>query len=809
MRIYKKLSLPAFFSALVLLIPGFMTSSIPEKEIQSLIAKTNLFNLRFPQERVYLHLDRPSYFANDDLWFKAYVKGSPVNECNLYVEIINTSGQVVSKNLAWIEDGLAYGDIHLPDSLPGGMYQVRAYTNWMRNFDEVWFFRKNLLIWNGRDKKLVPETTELRVRDIDLQFFPEGGTFVTGIPNKVAFKAVDKQGKGIDLRGAVIDESGNRVVEIKSHHQGTGCFTIVPVKGKKYTAEVIFGDDLVKKTDLPKPGDEGVILTANALDPARIEIQVIRKFPDSDKELAPEYLLVAQSGGEVCHHEQFAIQQETTSFELKKNKLPGGIIKFTLFDSRLIPVCERLVFNNHVNVVHLVIKTDKTEYKRREPIKIGVAAFTDQGMPCLTNLSMSVFNTPAILNKEEHPGNIFTHFLLNSELKGIIENPAYYFKDDSITTLVALDHVMMTHGYREFEWKEILGDSFPEIDYQPEPSLELRGRVISANTHRPVVNGEVTMITLKSLLGVYKEKTDSLGKFVFSDLFFYDTVYVSLEAKTRNGKQSAYIEIDSSSTISPKSGYLPQFSVYRKEASRTIPGTIVEPTRNAGWKKWSVNDTVLIGEVNVTARKTYKDDGHPRIYLEADFVLDLAKSNDAPANIFDYIEGKIPGVIYEEKTKTFYARGNKLKIYMDGMEDRMGIVASLPSQWFDKVEYVRSGIFAGVNYAGGILFFYANRGGRFISTPKKSEHMEGARIIGYSVSRKFYTPSYEETPLAEIKEDHRNTLYWNPILKTDSSGVATAAFYQSDDIGDMKIVVEGVTSEGHLCRGISGYRVKY
>ena len=179
MRIYKKLSLPAFFLALVLLIPGFMTSSIPEKEIQSLIAKTNLFNLRFPQERVYLHLDRPSYFANDDLWFKAYVKGSPVNECNLYVEIINTSGQVVSKNLAWIQDGLAYGDIHLPDSLPGGMYQVRAYTNWMRNFDEVWFFRKNLLIWNGRDKKLVPETTELRVRDIDLQFFPEGGTFVT------------------------------------------------------------------------------------------------------------------------------------------------------------------------------------------------------------------------------------------------------------------------------------------------------------------------------------------------------------------------------------------------------------------------------------------------------------------------------------------------------------------------------------------------------------------------------------------------------------------------------------------------------
>lgn len=809
MRFSKKVFYQASVSVIALFFFGFITDSFSGKEIQQLIARTNLFNLRFPQERIYLHLDRPSYYTYDDIWFKAYVKNSPVNECNLYVEVINASGQVVCKNTAWVQNGLAYGDIHLADTLPGGMYQIRAYTNWMRNFDDVWFFRKDLVIWNLRDKKLVPETRKLQSRDIDLQFFPEGGTFVSGLPNKVAFKAVDKYGKGIDFDGVIIDDSGTEVLEIKSSCKGTGSFVIQPEKGKKYGAEVRFAGNVVKKTDLPKQKDEGIILTVNAMDSALIEIQIKQKFLDSSIEQTREFLLVAQSGGEVCHHIQLATQKETTTVEIEKNKLPGGIIKFTLFDAGLIPVCERLIFNNHINVVNLVIKTEKPAYKPREKVKIGVGAFTDQGLACLTNLSMSVYNTSAILSEDEYANNIFTHFLLNSELKGSIENPAYYFKDDSLTTLHALDLLMMTQGYREFEWNEILGDKFPEITFDPEPSIEIKGRVFSEATNKPVVHGEVTMITLKNLLGVYKKETDSLGKFVFSDLYFYDTIYVSMKAKNKHGKSATIIELDSSSTTPPKSTYLPDLYTYRGDNSSESPISLNESNRNYISRKWSLNDTILIGDVNVVARKRVVEDGHPRIYLEADFVLDLEKRDDPPANIYDYIDGKIPGVIFDEKTRTFSARGDKLKIYMDGMEDRVGIVEMLSSQMFDKVEYIKSGILAGINYKGGILFFYAKRGGKFIDTPKKPEGMEGARIIGYSVSRKFYSPCYETAPQPEKVEDYRNTIYWNPVLRTDSSGVATAAFYHSDDIGDMKVVVEGVTSNGHLCRGISGYKVKY
>jgi len=805
----------ATFSILILLLTflifySFKSASILQNKEQELLAKTNLFNLRFPQERIYLHLDRPSYWSNDNIWFKAYVKDSPINECNLYVEILNSSGLVINKNIAWVQNGLAYGDIHLGDTLTSGIYQIRAYTNWMRNFDDVWFFRKDLVIWNARDKGLVGEPQKLKQRNFDLQFFPEGGTFISGVKNKVAFKASDKQGKGIDFEGIIVDDSSNKVAEIKSNYKGIGSFVFQPEEGKKYSAEVNFAGDIVKKIDLPKTNKEGVILTVNVLDSAKFEIQVITKSSELNDNKGQEYILIGQSGGDICYHTKVTANEEINAIEIEKHTLPGGIIKFTLFDSNLIPVCERLVFDKHINVINLVIKTEKPDYLLREKVKIGVAAFSEQRQPCLANLSMSVYNTFTLLNEEEYSNNIFTQFLLNSELKGNVENPAFYFKDDSLTTLLALDNLMLTHGYREFEWKEILEDEFPKINFQPEPSIELKGKVISTNLNKPVVHGKVTMMTLKSLLGVYAEETDSLGRFAFSNLYFYDTIYVSLKAENKRGKSSTSIEIDSSSSTSPKPNFLPSFIEYNNEKPIQTLTYLSETKSNLIKKKWSLSDTILIDDINVVARKKEVGDGHVRFYREADFVFEMGKQKVESGNIYDAIEGKIPGVIYDQISKSFYARGDKLKIYMDGMEVNPQIpIDDLPSQMFDKIEYVKSGMFAGINYKGGILFFYSKRGGKFVSTPEQPEGMEGAQIIGYSVTRKFYSPKYDSSEQVEKKADYRNTIYWNPVVKTDSTGVALVEFYNSDEIGDMKIVVEGITSDGKLCRGISTYKVKF
>jgi hypothetical protein len=315
------------------------------------------------------------------------------------------------------------------------------------------------------------------------------------------------------------------------------------------------------------------------------------------------------------------------------------------------------------------------------------------------------------------------------------------------------------------------------------------------------------MMTLKSLLGVYQEETDSLGQFVFQELYFYDTIYVSLKAENSRGKAATTIEIDTSSSTSPKSNYLPKLTEYNNDEPFETLTFLSETKSDLIQKKWNLSDTILIGDINVVARKYKNDDGHFRPYLEADFVYDLNNNMGPPGNIFESIEGRIPGVMMDPKLG-IVARGDKVKIYLDGIEDRIGLTADLPMQMFDKVEYIKMGISAGINYKGGILFFYTKRGMKNVkAAPVKSQGMEGLQVVGYSVSRKFYTPEYDLHEEPE-KKDIRNTIWWNPLVRTDSTGVAIEPFYQSDETGKMKIVVEGVTEDGKLCRGIGNYRVK-
>ena len=61
----------------------------------------------------------------------------------------------------------------------------------------------------------------------------------------------------------------------------------------------------------------------------------------------------------------------------------------------------------------------------------------------------------------------------------------------------------------------------------------------------------------------------------------------------------------------------------------------------------------------------------------------------------------------------------------------------------------------------------------------------------------FYSPEYltEDQKSSRIP-DCRNTLYWDPDLRTDKNGEATAEFYASDEPGEYLILAEGFTVEG-------------
>jgi hypothetical protein len=761
---------------------------------QDVFTRANKINEDYKQEKIYLHIDRPSYWANEDLWFKAYLKDSPKANCNLYVELLNEKGAIVCKNICWVQNGLSYGDMHLADTLSSGMYQLRAYTNWMRNFDEQCFFRRDLLIWNLRDKARPSHAEELKARKVDFRFMPEGGTFLAGIKNRVAFKAIDSNGKGLDVKGVILDDKGKQVAMIKSDFKGMGSFEIIPEPGKKYSAELTVAGEIPLKEDLPQALATGVTLSFDAKDTSHIHLEVHEKGNVSKG----NYQIIAQSEGKVSYQGEVSVKEGIGVINIDKEKFPTGIVRFTLFDTNNLPRCERLVFVNHHDQVTLRIEAEEQEYHPREKVTLDISALDKDENPLFANLSISAYHTETIQETEKYPENILSRFLLTSELKGKVEEPAYYFKDDSLSTILALDNLMLTHGYRYFEWKQVMENKLPTITFQPDSGIQLKGTVLSDLLHKPVPNAKVTMMTVKSLLSLQEQTSDSAGHFTFSNLFFNGILDVVLQMQKKNGKAVSGLQIDFNSSNSPQVTILPLTYNYSQDNSVQTVSYMSDLSPEFLNRKWRLTDTILLGDVNVKAWKSNKWKGIPRPYLDADAVIDVTKLDNVYFNLLETLEMNSP--LY----RSFMQR--EAKFFIDGVFDRFGLIEDVTATSVDKVEFLRMTYRPGFGYGPGI-FVYLKRGNPYENI-EYSPGIRPATLTGFSVIRKYYSPNYDEKDNKQNeKNDFRSSLYWNPVLTTDSEGVTWVSFYNSDQLGDVQVVVEGVTKEGKICRGVYKYTV--
>jgi alpha-2-macroglobulin-like protein len=119
--------------------------------LQTLKKKLSEYNRSFPEEKIYIQLDKPFYKPGEDIWFNVFLVNSNSNKPStisdvVYVELINPKGNVAAKAELVVREGSANGDFAIDENMPGGMYQVRAFTQWMKNFGEHTFFKKNIQV---------------------------------------------------------------------------------------------------------------------------------------------------------------------------------------------------------------------------------------------------------------------------------------------------------------------------------------------------------------------------------------------------------------------------------------------------------------------------------------------------------------------------------------------------------------------------------------------------------------------------------------------------------------------------------------
>ena len=208
--------------------------------VNAMVNSLNTYNQQHLQEKIFIHTDRSLYACGEIMWFKLYNADATLNKPITiskiaYVEVLNSDQKPVFQAKIELKEGSGSGSFLIPFSLNSGSYVLRAYTNWMKNYSADLFFETPITIVNTL-KKL--SSQEIDSSAVDIRFFPEGGNLVNGLQSKVAFHAVDKNGKGMFCHGTIYNQHNDSITSFQTLRFGMGHFSFTPVKGDSYKAIV-------------------------------------------------------------------------------------------------------------------------------------------------------------------------------------------------------------------------------------------------------------------------------------------------------------------------------------------------------------------------------------------------------------------------------------------------------------------------------------------------------------------------------------------------------------------------------------------
>lgn len=892
---YFLMPLFAFFIALFSAFASF------DDPLTSLLAKLASYASKTPFEKVYLHLDKPYYAAGDDIWLKAYLVNTNTDSPSglseiLYVDLINEQGKT-KKNLKLpVQGGITWGNISLPDTLAEGNYRIRAYTQYMRNFGDEFFFDKTIKIGNSLNNRIFAKanhvfssasgknqltttitfkndkeqpyadadlkysimlngaeefkgksktnangeavlvasdlkpqvfsqgiikteittasktnlTKEIPIKatsnNADVQFLPEGGHLVAGLPCKIGVKAINSLGKGENVKGWIINSEGNEILNFETTHLGMGNFIFAPLANQTFKAKLQFADGSTKEFALPVAEQSGYALMVNNADTAKISVRIAMTADLIGKDALT---LVCTKNGQVYFNQSLKAEKQVTLISLLKKELSSGLYQFNLFNTQGISIAERIAFvNNADDKIALQVSGLATSYARKSTITANMVA-QNNGQPTQGSFSVAVTNASAVKPDEENETNILSSLLLTSDLKGYIENPNYYFMGGK-NALSDLDNLLLTQGWRKTDWTKVANNTLPTLNFKPEKTLSISGRIIKGK--KPVPQGKVSLVSTQGGFFYKDTVADNEGRFEFDNLIFPDTTKFIIQARTAKDRKFVTIDIDQTQPVmvTPNKN----LSDVEVNVNNMLNDYLQQSKRyfNDQINKGFLNKTIMLDEIKVVEKKNPASNSQnlngagraDAIFTADDFNTGLPLSS--------ILQGRVAGVIVRNQqaySMRNLANSAPMAIVVDGLN--MGADYNLDdynSFDIESVEVLKPGPMTaiyGSQGTQGIILITSKRGGS-VAYNRYAPGIITYSPGGYATIKEFYSPKYAS--LESLTNDYRTTVYWQPQLVTDAEGKANFTYYNTDVPGTYRMVIEGIDLQGNIARKVLTYQVK-
>ena len=786
--------------ALLLLICSFGFSQKPEDIL-------NQWSERSPIEKVYLHFDRENYIAGETAWFKAYLYSEFVPDTistTLYVELFNDSSVIVSRKILPVFLGTTNGQFEIPDSLKTGYYFIRAYSPTMFSRDPGFIGQQSIFIFGKKknsDAVIIQKQKELR-----LEFFPEGGNFISGLINTVAFKASNENGLPVSVSGNIKNEKDEVIASFTTYHDGMGMFDLTPLSNEKYYA-VLNDDSLRHKYYLPVQTGKGIVF--------KIISTGRKKYFELLQQTKDPFFKAAYMIGQMQHHlvfrQDFPPGKENITGTIDVSNLNSGILQVTAFNEDGIPLAERLTF------------IDNGEYIQQAELVADTIHFSERGKnyfhvflkdTVLGFFSVAVTDPEYNLHSTRQQ-NIISTLLLTSDLKGYFHNPAYYFSGISDSVQNALDLVMMINGWRRFKWSSPLNNNLPAFVQKDAGYITIDGHLFLKDTKKPFAGKSFVIFIYSpdSSRIIRMSSTDTYGYFKVDSLLFFDRS--RLLFKDTRGKKSDLLQVKLSNDSLSKKFKLPGLDM--QDFFRNIfPDESREKKWGYDYEAISKAEGLILAGVTIKAKKKNPLQELEEKYASGLFsgfserTIDLVNTNEVitQENIFEYLSHRVPGlsvnrdgidyyIYYRQGIGTASAMGLiPMTLYLDEIETDASFISSIPASQVAMVKVYSSFVGAAGNGAGGVLAVYTKKGTDLYNSASITDMVS---YQGYSVIKEFYAPDYSVDIPATKNQDNRITLFWEPqIIVSSINGSIPFTFYNNDRTKQFKVVVEGMTIDGKL-----------
>lgn len=894
---------------LLFLTAGLVSFALKQDDdpLKKILTQLQKYTENYPAEKVYLQLDKPYYAVGDVIYFKAYTTIGSKHQLSglskiLYVDLINDKDSVKQSLRLPMTSGLSWGDFALTDTLQEGNYRIRAYTQYMRNYGEDYFFDKTISVGNAisntvfttvnykfvtengqqkinavinyadlnnqpyaekavtyrvqldfrtvlkgkgvtdaggnlsfsfsnpqptslksglittgittEDKKVVVKTVPIKATsgDVDVQFFPESGNLVNGVRSKVAFKAVAADGLGVAITGAVFNDANVEVAKINTQHLGMGALMLFPESGKNYTAKITFPDGSSKNIDLPKATDQGFVLNVNNSDPDYINLRVAVGNETFKQKQNTDIMVVGQSAGEVYYTGKSKLESQTFSAKIPKSRFPSGIAQFTLFTQEGEPLNERIIFIQNPDQLNIAVSSAATTSPRQN-VKLDFTVLNKAKAPVVGSFSVAVTDETKVPVNEDKESTILSNLLLTSDIKGYIEQPGYYFAHPNEKTQADLDVLMLTQGYHRFAWRMLMGNSFPALTYQPEQSMSISG-IVKTLGGKPVAQGKVTLFTTSKGAFLLDTVTDASGRFKFDNLVFPDSIRFVIQARNAKDRKNVDITLDDVPV---------QFVTKNKNSpdiSINLNTDLAAYLRNSkaqydDLRKYGLaNRTIVLKEVTITEKKEpLRNSSNLNGAGNADQIIKADQLLQGCPTIDQCLQGRLLGVVFRNGIPYSTRSLNQpMQLIVDGIYMEGDFLTSIPPTNIASIEVLRSvgytAIYGGRG-GGGVLVINTKRG----DDPSFAFQRYAPGIVtynprGFSQSKEFYAPKYDDPKTNKAVADLRTTIYWNPNLITDATGKTSFSFFNADSKGTYRVVIEGIDAGGNLGRQVYHYKVE-